>query len=157
MDFAVSLVIFSLIVGLLLFAWNHSIQGTASQVSLHTIENEAITISDTLIRVPGIPADWNASSVEVLGLAEEENVLNDTKVLRFVGMDYNLSKRLLEIANMEFYFSVRYPNDTVMQLNGTSLVKGTDPLGQDSTFVVPVERYVLLNGKIAKMGFCLWA
>ena len=156
MDFAVSIVIFVLMVGIVIFAWNYAIQNSADQVNLNILENDVIMISDTLVRVPGMPEDWNESSVRVIGLAEEENVLNRTKVLQFVSMGYNQIKILLGIANREFYFEMRYPNNTVMDIGGTSLNKGIDPFGQDSSVVVPVERYVILNGNIAKMEFFLW-
>lgn len=156
MDFAVSIVIFALMIGIVIFAWNYAIRNSADQVNLNILENDVIMISDTLVRVPGMPEDWNESSVRVLGLAEEENVLNKTKVLQFVNMDYNQIKILLGIANREFYFEMRYPNNTVMDIGGTSLNKGIDPVGQNSNVVVPVERYVILNGNIAKMEFFLW-
>lgn len=156
MDFAVSIVIFALMVGIVIFAWNYSIQNSSDQVNLNILENDVIMISDTLIRVPGMPEDWNASNVRVIGLAEEENVLNETKVLQFINMGYTQIKGLFGIGNYEFYFEMRYPNNTVMEIGGISLNKGTDPIGQNTSVVVPVERYVILNGNIAKMELFLW-
>jgi hypothetical protein len=157
MDFAVSIVIFVLVVSVVLFAWNHVTQNSMYQVSLNVLENDALAMSDTLIRVPGMPEDWNASNVRVIGLASEENVLDPAKVLQFVGMDYNQTKRILGIGGYEFYFEVRHLNNTQMSINGTGLTKGTNPSGKPGTrLVIPVERYVMLEGKIAKMEFHIW-
>lgn len=156
MDFATSIIIFMLMVGIVVFAWNYSIQNSSEQVNLNVLENDVLMISDTLIRVPGMPADWNDSSVKVIGLADKENVLNATKVVQFVDMDYSMTKSLLGIPNREFYFEIRYPNNTVMEIGGKSLTKGINPGGSSVKAVVPVERYVILNGKIAKVEFLLW-
>jgi hypothetical protein len=156
LDFAASMVIFALTVGIVMFSWNYTIQNSADQVNLNILENDVMMISDTLIRMPGLPEDWDASSVRVIGLADEENILNKTKVTQFIGMDYNQTKSLLGIANHEFYFEIRHLNDSVMGINGTNITKGTDPTGQDASVVVPVERYVMINGDIAKMEFYLW-
>jgi hypothetical protein len=156
MDFATSIIIFMLMVGIVVFAWNYSIQNSSEQVNLNVLENEVLMISDTLIRIPGMPAGWNESSVRVIGLADKENVLNATKVVQFVDMEYNKTKSLLGIPNREFYFEIRYPNNTVMEIDGKSLTKGINPGGGSVKVIVPVERYVILNGKIAKLEFLLW-
>lgn len=156
LDFAASMVIFALMMGIVIFSWNYAIQNSTDQVNLNVLENDVMMISDTLIRVPGLPEDWDASSVRVIGLANEENVLNKTKVIQFIGMDYNQTKSLLGIANHEFYFEIRHLNNSVMEISGTNATKGTNPIDQDTTVVVPVERYVMINGDIAKMEFYLW-
>jgi hypothetical protein len=156
LDFAASVIIFTFVVGIVIFAWNYAIRNSADQVNLNILENDVLMISDTLIRVPGLPERWNESNVRVLGLAMEENVLNKTKVMQFVGMDYDKIKYLLGIMGYEFYFEIRYPNNTLMWMDGTALNKGTDPTGENTTIIVPAERYVILDGKIAKMELFLW-
>jgi len=156
LDFAVSIVIFAFVVGIVIFAWNYATRSSMDQVNLNILENDVLMISDSLIRVPGLPEDWNASNVRVIGLAREESVLNKTKVIQFTDMDYDLIKQLFGIGNYEFYFEMRYPNNTVMEINGSVLTKGIDPVGEDTRIVVPIERYVILEGNIAKMEFFLW-
>ncbi len=156
MDFAVSLIIFVLMAGMVVFAWNYTIQNSTDQVNFNVLENDVLMMSDTLIRVPGLPEDWNESTVRVIGLADEENVLNSTKVKQFVNMDYSMIKSFLGISNREFYFEINYPNNTVMEIDGVNLTKGTHPSMGNSSVVVPAERYILINGKIAKMELLLW-
>lgn len=156
LDFASSIVIFVIMVAIVFFAWGYAVQNSTDQVDINVIENEVLTISDSLIRVAGIPADWNESTVRVIGLAEDENVLNATKVVQFVSMDYGSVKTLLAIRQYEFYFEVSYLNDTVMEIGGKALTAGVHPADQESRIVVPVERYVMLNAKISKMKFYMW-
>lgn len=156
LDFAVSVVIFAFVVSIVVFAWNYSTQNSMDQVNFNILQNDVMMISDSLIRVSGLPEDWNDTNVQVIGLADEENVLNSTKVLRFIGLDYGFTKSILGIGNYDFYFDIRYPNNTIMEISGTTLTKGIHPVGQDSRIVVPVERYVILNGNVGKMEFFLW-
>lgn len=156
LDFASSIIIFTLMVAIVLFAWSYAVQNSNDQVDVNIIENEVLMISDSLIRVSGLPINWNESTVRVIGLVDEENVLNATKVTQFVNMNYTTIKTLLAIRQYEFYFDISYLNDTVMEIGVTSLTIGIDPVGQTSRIVVPVERYVMLNGKISKMKFYMW-
>lgn len=156
LDFAVSVVIFAFVVSIVVFAWNYSTQNSMDQVNFNILQNDVMMISDSLIRVSGLPEDWNDTNVQVIGLADEENVLNSTKVLRFIGLDYGFTKSILGIGNYDFYFDIRYPNNTIMEISGTTLTKGIHPVGQDSRIVVPVERYVILDGNVGKMEFFLW-
>jgi hypothetical protein len=88
------------------------------QVNFNILQNDVMVISDSLLRVPGMPEDWNRTNVRVLGLASEENVLNQTKVHNFVSMDYNKIRALLGIPNYDFYFQLTYSNDTIYEIEG---------------------------------------
>jgi hypothetical protein len=119
------------------------------------MESAAMSASDSLVRQPGIPEGWNSANVTALGLASRENVLNETKLSEFLGMDHSEIKRLLGIANYEFYFEVRYPNGTLAGLpGGGQIQKGTYPSG--ATMVVPVERHALYMERPARMVLILW-
>lgn len=155
LDFAASVVIFLTALILVMFALNYTLSQSRQQAEMSVMESAAMSASDSLVRQPGIPQGWNSTNVTTIGLASQENVLNETKLSEFVGMDYNEIKRLLGIANYEFYFEVRYPNGTLASLpGGSQITKGTYP--SDATIVIPVERHSLYMEKPASMTLILW-
>jgi hypothetical protein len=154
-DFMASVTIFFLILVVLFFVWEYTAFQNTDQMVFNDMEDRALITVDTIIRVKGFPEDWNDSNVEVLGLASEENVLNESKILMLVDMDYQTAKRLLGIYDYNFYFQLVHLNDSQAYANGTALVTGLDPT-PNSTAVVPVERYILFDHKVAKLRFMLW-
>lgn len=155
MDFAASVVIFMVVLVLAMFALNYAIYQNQQQASFNQMENAAMSASDSLIRQPGIPSSWNRTSVTTIGLASQENVLNETKLAEFMAMDYGSIKGLLGIANDQFYFEVRYPNGSLASLpSGGLLSKGSYP--SEAGMVIPVDRYVIYLEKPATMTLIVW-
>jgi hypothetical protein len=155
MDFAASVVIFITALILVIFALNYTLNQNQQQVSFNVMENTAMSVSDSLVRQPGIPANWTNTTVTTIGLASQENILNESKLSEFMKMNENAIKGLLGIANYEFYFEVRYPNGTLATLPGGSQIsKGSYPSG--AGIVIPIERHALYMEKPARMVFILW-
>jgi hypothetical protein len=155
MDFAASVVIFMTVLILVMFALNYTLSQNQQQADFNLMENAAMSASDSIVRHPGIPADWNSTTVTTIGLASEENVLNESKLAEFMAMDDSAIKSLLGIANYEFYFEVRYPNGTLASLpGGGQISKGSHP--SEASMVIPVERYALYMEKPASMVLILW-
>ena len=156
-DFISSVTVFFFVVITLFFVWNYTTYQNTEQMLFSEMENKAIITADTLIRTRGFPEDWNPSNVQLIGLAEEENVLNQTKLISFVTMDYSEAKRILGVPSYEFFFQVAHLNGSQASAQGTDLVIGTDPTGvANTTIVVPIERNILFDHKVAKMRFMLW-
>jgi len=155
LDFAASVVIFLTALILVMFALNYTLYQSRQQVVLSVMENAAMSASDSLVRQPGIPAEWNRTNVSVIGLASQENVLNETKLTEFMALDDSAIRGLLGIANYVFYFEVRYPNGTLASLpGGGEITKGAYPSG--ATTVIPVERHALYMEKPVRMVLILW-
>ena len=70
-------------------------------------------------------------------------------------MDYNDSKRIMGIANYQYYFHMKNLDNQTLVLDSQFIEKGYPPSVNVNT-VVPVERYVLYTGEIAKLDFILW-
>lgn len=156
-DFIISVIIFFTMVVLMIFSWNYTNQQNTYQQYFNDIENNALSVSDALIRVPGIPEDWNETNVISLGLASSDNVLGRTKITRFINLANDKTKNLLGIGNFEFYFELRYLNNTAIPLNSTAnITKGLYPFA-NASIIVPVERYVLYESTPSKMEFFLWS
>ena len=99
MDFVASVTVFFLVLTVLFFTWEYTTFQNTDQMIFNEMENKALMLSDPLIRTRGLPEYWNDSNVEILGLASEENVLNESKLLILVGMDYGNVKSLLGISS----------------------------------------------------------
>jgi hypothetical protein len=155
LDFAASVVIFLTALILVMFALNYSLSQNRQQAEMGMMESAAMSASDMLVRQPGIPESWNSTSVTTIGLASQENILNETKISEFMGMDYNAIKSLLGIANYEFYFELRYPNGTLAELpGGSQIAKGSYPSG--ASIIIPVDRYAIYMEKPVSMTLILW-
>ena len=161
-DFAVSVIFFITIITVLIFAWNYTNTQSIRQLQFNEIEITALTASDSLIRIPGLPKNWNETNVDVIGLAKScdngcENMLNDSKTVQFVNLtnyDYQMVRSLLT-DKYHFYFEMRYLNNTVIEDAGISLAAGNSP-PSNASIVVPVERYVLYKEKMAKLSLIVW-
>lgn len=155
LDFAASVVIFLTALILAMFALNYTMDQNRQQMEFNIMENAAMSVSDSLVRQPGIPQDWDPGTVTTIGLASQENVLNEAKLSDFLDMENDSIKSLLGIGNYEFYFEVRYVNGSLASLPaGGQISKGGYP--SEARFVIPVERYVLYMEKPARMIFILW-
>ncbi len=149
LDMALSLMIFFSAMISLLAAWNYISLDTVGTQELKELQLKSMTLSDSLIRTPGIPADWNESTVQVIGLAYDDNMLDAGKVDEFVNMSYSKAKSLLSTHPYEFYFEVK-------DINGTLYRNSSLAIDSFSTMIVPAERYAVYNGRIVKVLFALW-
>ncbi|RLI96216.1 MAG: hypothetical protein DRO99_04875 [Candidatus Aenigmatarchaeota archaeon] len=147
-DFTASIVVFLSVVAVFIFAWGYISTEMQNSVVILNAERDALALSDSLIRISGEPDDWDAGNVEVIGLADEEHVLNSTKLVRFASIGYGKAKALMGIGDYGFHFSVLTPN-------GTS-VFSTGLYPQNASVVVPVDRYVLYENRPARARLILW-
>lgn len=154
LDLAASVFIFLVVLVALLFAWSQVNEESQLQVRLRRMESKALDMSDALIMTPGSPADWSLADVEVIGLSQEEGMLNASKVLSFIGMEYEQAKLKLGAGIYEFYFRLRDENNQTLQIDGMPAEAGSYP--SDAELVVPAERYVVVDGTPATMEFMLW-
>ena len=155
-DLVLSSVIFFVAMVMLIFTWNYTSEQINTQASVAEVEGVALFISDSLIRTPGLPDDWNTTNVQVIGLASKENIINKTKINRFISLDYETSKNLLGTGGHEFYFSLNHINNTVVKNEyGQNITAGTYP-ASNASLVMPIERYVLYDRDTKKLSFMLW-
>lgn len=149
LDMAFSMLIFFSAMLSVIFAWNYISANTVENRELTEIQLKAFELSDSLIRTPGIPSDWNDSTVQVIGLAYSDNILVESKVKEFVSMDYNKARSTLTISPYQFYFEV-------MDINGTVHENSTLSVSATAEMVVPTERYALYKGRIVKVRLVIW-
>ena len=155
MDFGISVIMFFAAIILVLFAWNYIASESYDNQLLVDMETTGLAISDVLVRTEGSPPDWNTTALAI-GLTSEENIINDDKLRSFLSyISYNESKRIMGIRNYEYYFRMRGLDNATLQIDGLPIEKGYNPSANVNT-IVPVERYVLFRGELAKLDFILW-
>jgi len=153
MDLAVSAIIFIAMIGIFFFTLNNFSADASKQNELLLMQELSLEATESLIRTQGLPQDWNSGNVQVIGLAEKENVLDEGKVLEFIQyVNYEQSKTLLGIGNYDYNITIQHLNRTIMTLQGQELQMGSGCA--DAKDILTVERYVLLNVP-AKLKFIL--
>jgi hypothetical protein len=107
------------------------------------LETSIVSITETLIKSKGYPTDWenNVPGLEVLGLAQTENILSLNKVNAFESISYNETKDLLGVSG-EYYIEIRSVDDQVFFSKGSELV---------NTSSVSLERTVFFNQSFSRL------
>lgn len=105
-DFVLALALFSLVVLSVAFAWEDA-RAQALDLQAHAnIYSKAEAVSDSLVRSKGFPENWNATSVQSIGLASEARVLNESKAEEMMGLSYSTAKSKLAVWEYDFYFNL---------------------------------------------------
>jgi len=152
LDFVVSLMIFLSAVVAVLFSWNYISANAAETQALKELQLKVMTLSDSLIRTQGLPVNWGNATVEVFGLAETENVLNATKLAILVNMstyEYDRARAILDLGAYDFYLEAK-------DLNGTVFGNTSKPLASNAGVVIPIERFAMYGGRIARVKLIIW-
>jgi hypothetical protein len=155
MDFVVSFLIFFVTLSMLFFAWNYTNYKSTEQIQLNNLYGLSLTITDSLIRIPGFPSDWSPGNVMSIGLVDDEYHMNETKISMFLAMNYGNARQILLEGRYNFYFNMNYLNGSQIMVGGVNATKGTYP-DSSSSMVVPAKRYAVYNGNIAEIDFILW-
>ncbi len=105
LDFIVSLAIFVLVLTSIALVWE-DVRAQISDIETHkNIYSSAASASDLLVRSPGYPANWSDGDVQSIGFADEPRLLNGSKVVVLLGIDYSKAKTKLGLWNYDFYLN----------------------------------------------------
>ena len=147
-DLFLAIVIFIFVVQLYMMTWGRSALGVTAKVDRTEMEKLTLDVSDLLIKSRGLPTHWNETTVSVIGLAEEDHVLDGNKTSTFVNLDVGKTKGLLGIENLNFTFTLKDENGIVLEDYGSHPI--------DAEEVVILRRLVLYDNNITFMEFGLW-
>jgi hypothetical protein len=147
LDFAVSVTIFLLILVPFLMIFGYIMNQNTERAALDDMGVSALSISDSLVRAAGVPQDWNATTVELVGLADTENVLDEGKVALFDSLGYDKLKSVMS-KGYDFYMKISDLNGTVYTEKGSLPGRVT---------IVPVERYAVYRNRVVKLQLYLWS
>jgi hypothetical protein len=145
-DFMIGVFLIVLASGFWFWSWERYIVETRRRRTWQEMELVASDLSDLIIRIPGVPANWNSSNVEVIGLADEPQVLNSSKLAEFAKLSYADVTSIWGIP-YNFHFNLTYPNGTLIQ------EKGLVPAGD---YASVSKRIALLNQSEVFVYVTLW-
>ena len=82
-DFVIRFVIFLAILSMSINLWNIANEKNTWIYDLEDMQLKARITADTLITRPGEPKYWNNETVKFIGFADEDHILNKTKLISF--------------------------------------------------------------------------
>lgn len=105
-DFIVSLVLFMSVLGTVFYGVSTSLDQQAQRNDRSVLQQRASQVSDLLVRTSGYPDDWNASTVDVVGLAEEDHIIDPEKFIRLRGVGYDRFRSMNRFARADVLINI---------------------------------------------------
>lgn len=102
-DFTISVLLFIFILILILPLWNYVETQVRSTEDRRDMESSLLIMSDVLTKTSGLPNNWNTTNVRSIGLSDKAGILNRTKVLNLINMDYDSVRNLLGVQTYQMY------------------------------------------------------
>ena len=166
-EFLLSFVLFLTALILLLSLWTSSTRDVLTYERRKTMEELGVSAAEKLIRTPGYPDEWNASSVTSVGLANVSRILSPRKIIEFTkltddssagscgaGSSYECNVHMLGIGGYDFSFNLTYLNGSTVVLDGYPASSGRFKV--DEKEAVTITRTAILNDDIVRMYFTIW-
>jgi hypothetical protein len=152
----VALFIFFILLTAGLFAWNRYGFNLQNQIEYKEMQIIALQRYDQLSKKSGSPKNWeqNISSLEIIGLVDENGDFSSDKVVSFVNLNYTIAKEKLNIKKYEYYLEAKDLNNNIIFRAGISpYINNT--CGQN--FIsVSLTRYLKYQGNNTITNFILW-
>lgn len=105
------------------------------------IFEKANELADYMVYYPGVPINWNISTVVVLGLADKYLQLSKKKINMLNNMSYEKLKNIFDLNT--FHLTLKYPNSTVI------IEKGVVNTNKS---VLKIKRFAFLNGNVVEVS-----
>jgi hypothetical protein len=144
-DLLIAILLFALIFFSLRGAWLDTIDSALKDSDAFEMQVLSSEAMDSLIKTPGFPTNWNSTNVELIGLAEKENVLNEKKVLAFEAISYETAKTKLGLGKYDFSFDINSINPS----NNITIGQVVD----SNSIIISIKRVVTYKGGEASVTF----
>ena len=165
MDFFIGLFIF---IVMIVFYLNYSPNlATEENVQRSKLITEGTKVSGTLL-TSGFPQNWNETTVQVIGLTENDYRLNETKFLQACNLSTEFLKQSLGVDD-EFYVELQNSSGTLnisskcgfgsffTVYNETSQSCPKFSLGNQSPgHLMKIQRLIIYDNKIIKLQVYTW-
>ena len=98
LDLFIAALIFGIIVTAIMFTWNSYTVKIQNQIDYNTNLVRAYHISDLFVRYPGKPSAWehyydlSEDPIEILGLANQDHIIDVDKMSAFMNLSYDYVK-----------------------------------------------------------------
>ncbi len=124
---------------------------------VESVRRDAYMISNFLMS-EGYPADWNSTSVEHIGVVEENFRLNNSKLQTLTTLDYDTTRRLFNTKyNYYFYFLDKNKQVANMSTYGKPGINMTNVEEiEDPNKIVTISRFIFFERKIYRMVLYVW-
>jgi hypothetical protein len=103
-DFFFAIIVVLIVIGMATTSWNRTVYLIEKNTGRRWMRRTGLAVADMMIRSPGVPSDWNSSSVMTIGLVDTSNVLNRDKITEFNSMPKSKIQQLLGIGGYDFSF-----------------------------------------------------
>ncbi|VVB52117.1 Uncharacterised protein [uncultured archaeon] len=159
-EFVISYFIFMIVLSLAFYMWGNTTQGLMESETFYAIEDAAVETAETLVRTPGNPSDWNASTVTSIGLADESRILNSNKIMAMAALlnnsngNYEANRYLLGVGQYDMYVNLTYLNGSTLLINGAQAVAGSPPV--NSTYQLTIVRTAIVNDTVVRIIVTAW-
>ena len=159
LDLFISAVIFGVLVSTIMLTWNEYNIRIEKHIGYNDLVIKTFHITDLLVQYPGKPTAWERPrpvmgdifpqpSPTTIGLAAEENIIDEYKLNRFLSKNYNHTRDNFNIMNYDFYFKIT-------NLDGSDLDPPIELGIQKNKTIVSVKRLVIYKNEEAVLQFQL--
>ncbi len=156
LDLVMAAFVFILIFLTVMWSWNDTGLRIDRFEDRRGIYQKGLDVGEALVKTSGEPANWhslnvaNSSTVNSLGLASQDNVLDQAKIDRFGGMEYEEVRGILGLSREDF-------NLTIYNSTG-GLGDALHSFGQPSLNLtkVRVSRYASLGDDVVELRLILF-
>ena len=152
-DFMVSAIIFFAIISLTYMTWNAIESKSTDFQHYKYLSQKAEYITELLVRTKGYPNEWNASTVRLPGLLDEDLYISNRKLDSLSAIDQSTLKSLWAI-NLYHY------NLTISNSSATFYSIG-EHVNDNATDIVSKSRIILYNNSDdlieTDLNFILWS
>jgi len=152
-DFVMALTIFTIVIFVF---FQYSLGFNLFDTDSNKLISDVTFLSNHLVS-EGIPANWNCSDVNLIGLTDGNNRLNSSKFLYFYNLsltDYYSTKRLFSITT-DFQVSFFDSNDNELQIDGINKI-GKNLSNENPKNLISSIRFLYYNSSIIKMLVQVW-
>ncbi|MCD6415011.1 MAG: hypothetical protein J7L23_05300 [Candidatus Diapherotrites archaeon] len=158
-DFLVGVVAFLFVLSSFIIFWNATVTRISYLESERWRDETARTVAEQLVESPGYPSHWEQISfltdtnIRSLGLADERNVLSQTKIQRLLqlqdGQNYSFIKKVLGTSKYDLEVKI-----SPLVGSGSSYTYGRAPTADSKVSLV--SRLALLDGNIVEVSTYVW-
>jgi hypothetical protein len=148
-DFMLGILVFVVVI-FVYYEYAYSIDQNPADIT-SDIMMDAKSISSSLI-TQGSPADWNQSTVKIIGLTDGEQRIVQEKLDMFANMTYAQTRTKLRTP-YEFYIQFEELNGSIIQINGKD---GIGLAANDTDNAVSISRIVVYDSKLTNMVVQVW-
>jgi len=132
-DFIVSLVLFMSVLGTVFYGIGTSVDQQAQRNDRAVLQQRAAQTADLLVRTSGYPADWNASSVRVTGLASDDHIIEPGKFIELRETGYDRFRAINRFSRSDVVINIT-ANGSAVSVGGFAGQRVAIVTGQQGLF-----------------------